>query len=334
MHNLETVYLHEQLESCDNLEDLKHKILPTIDSSREQWSAKINGIIKDKSIKKGNFAQLCGVSRITVDKWCKGAIPKSREMFLTIGLVADYNSEQMNQLLQRYGGYPALYVKTLEDCVCIYVLDHYKEDLLEQYRKILGQIVGKLTSHHVEFTEEITTEEFQEKLSDVQDDEELRAFISDHITEFARAYHKLNAYLSAYIKANCEETQATVNHLADGQSWSASLRKCVSAIRQGKWFPTRNKIISLGLHLNMEKEQIDDILKKAYMEPLCAKNIFESIIIYILLDASMNNMLDSQQEDYNPDALCQYTRQVIEELEIPEVMEFLTEMPEADEWVS
>ena len=38
-------------------------------------------------------------------------------------MIAQYDIERMNQLLQRYGRYPALYSKNLEDCVCIFVLN-------------------------------------------------------------------------------------------------------------------------------------------------------------------------------------------------------------------
>lgn len=62
-------------------------------------------------------------------------------MFLQIGMVAGYNIEKMNQLLQRYGQYPSLYSKSLEDCVCMFALDHYfEEEKIDNYKYILGRI--------------------------------------------------------------------------------------------------------------------------------------------------------------------------------------------------
>ena len=101
---------------------------------------KINQIITDSGLTKSIFAVVCGVSRVSVNKWCKGAIPKNRETFLRIGMVAGYDLERMNQLLRRYGQYPALYSKSLEDCVCIFVLERkYGLETLEKYNYILDK---------------------------------------------------------------------------------------------------------------------------------------------------------------------------------------------------
>lgn len=98
-----------------------------------------------------------------------------------------------------------------------------------------------------------------------------------------------------------------------------------------KWIPTRNKIISLGIHLSMDHEQIDEMLEIAHMEPLCAKNIFESVIMFILDDVSLNNMLDDSDEEFDPDELCRYAREVFEEFDLPEVESFISELPEIND---
>ena len=61
---------------------------------------KVNQIITENGYTKSKFAELCGVSRVSVDKWCKGSIPKNRETFLRIGMAARYDVEKMNQLLE------------------------------------------------------------------------------------------------------------------------------------------------------------------------------------------------------------------------------------------
>ena len=84
----------------------------------------------------------------------------------------------------------------------------------------------------------------------------------------------------------------------------------------------RNKIISLGLHLNMDHEEVDEMLSLANMEKLYAKNPFELAIIYILEDAVLNNMVCTNGSD----KLCQYARSVLQQLDIPEIEEFLSEL--------
>ena len=148
------------------------------------------------------------------------------------------------------------------------------------------------------------------------------------LTNFSKSYNKFYAYVKMCISLNYGGYTGSVFELAEGQNWSSSLRHCVSAIRQGKWYPTRNKIISLGLHLSMDHDQIDEMLELAHMEPLCAKNIFESVVMFILDDALLNDMLDSSLDTYDPDELCRYARNILGELNIPEVEAFISELPE------
>lgn len=332
---LKTVFIKEEIERCEDIEDLKEIVFPMIRTQQDEWSRKVNEIIRDKGFTKSKFADLCGVSRVSVDKWCKGSIPKNRETFLRIGMAAGYSLEKINQLLQRYGQYPALYSKSLEDCVCIYVIAHnYGDESIEKYQFIMDKIKGSIIrDDNIENVANVTTEMFDEKLSAVRGEDELEQFIAENIAMFANAYHKLYAYIKMNIATNYMKPALveSVNEMAEIQGWSSSLRQCVSAIRQNKWYPTRNKIISLGLHLSMDHEQIDEMLGLAHMEPLCAKNIFESVIMFILDDASLNDMLDIESEDFDPDDLCNYAREILCSLDLPEVKDFISELPEVDD---
>lgn len=325
----ETIYIKDEIARCENIEDLKSYVFPMLQSQQEEWQRKIAEILTENRYTKTRLAELCGVSRVTVDKWCKGAIPKNREMFLRIGMAAGYDAEQMNQLLQRYGRYPALYSKSLEDCICLFIIGQgYGQETLGRYRYVLQRIRENITRDDTE-AEDITTLRFDESLSDVQDEDALEAFITQNSAVFASAYHKFYAYVKICISANAGP--GSIFELAEVQRWSSSLRQCVSAIRQKKWYPTRNKIISLGLHLAMDHDQIDAMLELAHMEPLCAKNPFESVIMFILDDASLNDLLDTSVEDYDPDALVTRARQILSELDMPEAAVFLSELRENDD---
>lgn len=330
----DTVYIRDEIARCEDLEDLKKQIFPMIRTQQEEWSRKANEIIGESGYTKSAFAAACGVSRVTVDKWCKGSIPKNRETFLRIGMAARYNIDRMNQLLQRYGQYSALYSKSLEDCVCIYVLSgDYGSETLNKYNYILNRIRENIIRDDAGDAPNVSTAKFDEKLSEVRTEDELDQFIADNIATFSYAFHKFYAYVKINISENYAGCADSVYELAEGQGWSSSLKQCVSAIRQGKWYPTRNKIISLGLHLSMDHEQINEMLALAHMEPLCAKNIFESVIMFILDDASLNDMMNTESDDYDPDELFRYAREVLTELELPEIRAFLSELSETeDEW--
>ena len=331
----ETVLIKEEISRCEDLEDLKQIVLPKLHTQKEEWSRRIKEIIEESGLTKSRFADLCGVSRVSVDKWCKGSIPKNRETFLRIGMAAGYSREKMDRLLQRYGQYPALYSKSLEDCVCIYVIDHdHGEGAIEKYQYILNKIKESIIrDDSAEAVANVTTEKFDAELSRVQGEDGLEQFIADNIAMFSNAYHRFYAYVKMNIAANYMEPAyaGSIFEMAEVQGWSSSLRQCVSAIRQNKWYPTRNKIISLGLHLSMDHEQIDEMLELAHMEPLCAKNIVESVIMFILDDASLNDMLNIDSEDYDPDELCNYAREILSSLNLPEVGDFISELPEVDD---
>lgn len=267
----ETKYIKEEIEKCEELSDLKERILPMLKSQQELWAEKIRDVIEESGCSKTAFAKKCNVSRVAVDKWCKGAVPRNRETFLRIGLAAGYDLARMNQLLARYGRYPELYSKSLEDCVCIYVISSPGDvDMVESYDYILERIRTNMVEDEIMPVPDICTAQFAERLAQVHGEDALAQFIYDNIAAFSTAYQKFYAYVKMYVTINYQRYSSSIANLADGQGWSSSLKQCVSAIRQNKWYPTRNKILSLGLHLSMDREQIDEMLTLAHMEPLCA----------------------------------------------------------------
>ena len=53
--------------------------------------------------------------------------------------------------------------------------------------------------------------------------------------------------------------------------------------------------------------------------------------MFILDDASLNDLLDTESEEDDPDDLCRYARKILEDLDLPEVEAFISELPEMDE---
>ena len=333
--NIKTEYLKERIQCCEEDEVFKAEIVPLLMEQKENWGSKIREIIETSGYSKTKFAELSGVSRVSVDKWCKGALPKNRETFLLIGLAAGYDRTKMDHFLQRYGRYPALYAKSLEDCICIFILNKYSgEDAVKNYHYILNKIKDNIFRTDAGDSEDLSTVVFDAKLSDIQDEDELERFVTENTEIFSTAYHRLFAQIKAEIIANLDENvsgTSTIFGLADAQGWSSSLRQTVSAINQRKWYPTRNKIISLGIFLSMGTDEIDDLLKLAHMEGLCAKNIFESIIIYIIEKAGCETEeFNKESENYDMDWLFGRTIEFMQEFDFPEVQSFIMELVKKD----
>ena len=325
----ETSYIEEQVLVCESVDELKG-IIAKLNSYQQMWKNKINKILSDSGLLKSELADMCGVSKMSVSKWCNGSVPRNRETFIKIGLAAGYQISQMDELLERYGRFPGLYSRTLEDCVCMYVLKNVETSNVKERCDIYSNLVEEIRAEIIDggdTDKEYQTDKFTEQLNIVSNVDELKAFVRENAKEFKRAYNKLYAYIKAFLYANNsnpydDEVHFSINDLANKQGWSASLRKCVYAVNVGKWYPTRNKIISLGLHLNMDHDEVDEMLSLANMEKLYAKNPFELAIIYILEDAVLNNMVCTNGSD----KLCQYARSVLEQLDIPGIEEFLSEL--------
>lgn len=323
MNKSGTIDMNNKVSRCKNIEQLHQTILPLLKSQKSIWEEKINEIFEETGYTKTKFAELCGVSRVSVDKWCKGSLPKNRETFLQIALAANYDIEKTNHLLQRYGRYPALYPKSLEDCVCMFVINSsFEEDKPQKYQYILNRIKEQITKSNSGTVEDVTTVKFEDKLLAMDTEDKLEQFIRENIDIFFMAYRKFYAYVKCYIDVNRMGSEV--------QFWPSSLRQCVYAIRQNKWYPTRNNIIVLGLYLSMDHEQVDEMLKLAHMEPLCGKNIIESVFIYILENASSQNLLDTSSPDYYNYALSLFARKTLEDLNLPELDSFISKLPEDD----
>ncbi|MBR3518390.1 MAG: helix-turn-helix transcriptional regulator [Lachnospiraceae bacterium] len=292
---IQTAYIREEALDCLNIEDLKENVLSGLRTQQAEWAEKIKEIRKlckqkDKTCTQEEFARRCGVKRDATSKWSNGAIPRHRETFLRIALTAGYTIPETDRLLQRYGGYSGLYSKTLEDCVCIYVIEHVPEaERIDAYDRILKRILEKACCHFPDgVTEDITTHRLDEKLGAVQSVEELERFILENITVFSYAYHRVQTYAEVFIQENYLNNDVyeltSINALAESQGWSSSLKRDIYKILKKEWDPDRETIISMGIHLEMDTEQVDLMLGMAHMEPLCAKNAYECAVMFILED--------------------------------------------------
>ncbi len=306
---IQTAYIREEALDCLNIEDLKENVFPMIRKKEEEWAKKITEIRKlckqkDKTCTQEEFARRCGMDRGATNNWCsKGSFPRHRETFLRIALTAGYTVPETDRFLQRYGGYSGLYSKTLQDCVCIYVIEHVPEaERIDAYDRILNRIWEKVYGHSPaekpedittqrpdEKPKDITTHRLDEKLGAVRSVDELEQFILESISVFSYANYRVQAYAEVFFQENYQNNvfykQTSIKALAEELVWPSFLRRDLYQIKNREWKPDREKIISLGICLAMDLEQVDLMLDMAHMEPLCAKNKNECVAMFILEDA-------------------------------------------------
>lgn len=327
MDNISTGYLYDVVSRSEDIDEYK-KLLYGIADQKKEWIQIIDKIVKDNGYSAAELGRLCGVSRQAAQKWIKGSLPKKRETFIKIGFAAHYNLEEMNFFLQRYGRCTKLYPRSLEDSVYIFVLNSDTiEHTYESCQSIIDLLNVELTTTQDDGkSENYETMKVLESLTNLSTLAEMLTFVANNATIYRTQYSRLYEYIEDFIDKNLLSDgmeDDNVTNLACSQQWSASLRQCVSEISQKKWYPQRNKIISLGIHLNMNLEQINKMLDYAQMEAICAKNPFENAIIYALENAQLEDIIRTD----GTDVLCRYVKKILESLDYSGVDFFLEELP-------
>lgn len=333
----QTTYIAGALEGCEDIEDLKGRILPLLTNQRNAWACKMEEILQMKGYSCRRMAQLCKVSEPAVRKWRRGSLPQSRDMYIRIGFAAGYNLSEMNAFLKRYGKCPQLYVKSLEDSVCIFVLRSATlEHTYDTYQRLLDmvrqEIQGTENSGWMPENQDYSTQYLSERFLKVDNMEEIVAYAKKNAPAFRQAYHQLYRTVNSILAVNLgneylteqDGRRASFHAMAEESQWSSSLRHCISEIRQKKWFPLRHKVISLGLHLNMDAHSINDMLVCAQMEPLYAKNPIEAAILWAINEAKLNSENDEIVQNGSSE-LCEFVRDVLEQLDLEEEGRYLIE---------
>lgn len=313
----DTGRISNYLEHCEDIEDFKNILLPKLQDQRIMWQQKIEQILRQGGYSVRQFAALCRVSEPAVRKWRNGSLPQSRDMFLRIGFAAGYNVEEMNVFLRRYGRCPQLYVKSLEDSVCMFVLrSPTLPHTYECYLRVLDYIKGELQTGGYAQPFAYGTRRMSEHFASLVSMDELVEFARSNAGSYREAYARLYNYVLAFLRINLydigDDMHASFHAMASESKWSSSLRHCISEIRSRRWFPLRHKIISLGLHLNMDLDDVNKMLQYAQMEPLYPKNPVEAAVIFALEEARLNELIFRDGSD----DLCQYVKSVLQQLHL------------------
>ena len=317
-----TGIIESNLSDCEELEELRRKILPLLVDQRSAWVEKIEQILFDNHLTCKQMAHLCKVSEPAVRKWRKGSLPQSRDMYIRIGFAAGYNIEEMNAFLKRYGKCPQLYVKSLEDAACMFVLkSEYLPHSYDTYLSVLDMMKQEFQGVSEVQQKAYTTGQLSECFLNLKSLEEMLAFIKSNTPAYKQAYSKLYSYIIAFLHVNLQSEfisdgdgrKASFHSMAVESNWSSSLRHCISEIRNKRWFPLRHKVISLGLHLNMDLDAINIMLQYAQMEPLYAKNPVEASIMWAVNEARLCSENDEIIQDGSSE-LCDFVKDILIQL--------------------
>ena len=94
-------------------------------------------------------------------------------------------------------------------------------------------------------------------------------------------------YIESYVKA--ESVGGSYHSLVKDENLDKGFEKMISNLKNWGEVPNRNRLIALGVKLNMTGPEINQLLNYANMEKLCPKDKIECIILYVLANIDIAN---------------------------------------------
>lgn len=297
----QTESMRDDVSRAGDIDDMR-EILHKYSNSYISWKRFINDILAFYSYKVSQLSAACGFSRNTIKKWRdNGDMPHSRKEFIKLGFGIGMSLEDINDLLQRYGKYPKLYAKNIEDALYIYGLTHDKTfaETESLAKKLLAYFdVLSERPQAADISDPESTQGFQARIAQLNKEDDLLGFIDEHKAVFDSVYERLTAYIDMFIN------ERTINYTGTDESLSLNsllggkienplvvgyFNDMVSALRTRKVIPNRLRLVALGVHLEMTVDELDKLLELANMERLCPKDKVECAVIYAIESLLLND---------------------------------------------
>lgn len=292
IHDGRTNDLYNEITKCEDINDMRI-FMDRHNEYFTNWKAFINYLLDSGGYTYTSFARRCGMSRNTIISWCeKGKIPRNREQFIRIGLAVNMSLDDMNHFLQRYGKYPRLNAKNIEDAVVIFSLCNHLDynqcyELKGYFSSILCDVLKNRKSTINKDFAYFSTGQLELELISIKTLLSFEQFVEKNAKAFASSYVKLLDFIDGYIALNtsssyetCGTLNAFLEERIDNPAIVAGFNTMISKLRCYGTIPSRIKLIALGIHFGMTPDDISSMLCLAGMEPLCAKDKLESIIIF------------------------------------------------------
>lgn len=248
-------------------------IAETLDSSMTySFSNDISGRMAAVGLSSSQLARRCGATHTAVDKWCKGsAKPNSREKVKLLGMALELDERELNTLLLR-NCYPGLYIKNPLDCVAKMLLR--QQGGRANNTALYEEILSRLSLRHRGASAArvgAKTAPMSEEFRDAVEAGGMERWFEVHKEDFCanegtvRAPSEMAEYLRLYLG------EATVFELVETGRLSASLKGMLYELRSGRAMSVRglrDKLIALGMCLNMTEEELDVLLSYVKFRPL------------------------------------------------------------------
>ena len=302
MYSDKTIYVENNIYHKDSISDLIEYIKQEKDSFLN-WQFYINQQLQLRGCSYEKFGKMVGFSKNTIKSWCcNGTMPRSRDMFIRLAFGLKMNVEETNELLTKYGKYSALYAKDLYDAITIYVInrrvgnwddERYCYCSLEKWNNKFKEI---FTAHQVnpKYYYDPKTIGVYNDISGITDDSAFEEYILANKEIFFSSYSSLICFIDDFIQIRLSEKKDDIDEAK--YSWhkyvtekglDSSFEIMLSRLKHDGLLPRREQLIALGIHLNMVANDINKMLSLANMKELYARDMAESLIMYLLRNAEI-----------------------------------------------
>jgi len=297
-----TERLLDEVERCEDIDDIRN-VLKLHSEFYTNWKTYINRLVDTYggySINK--FAAKCGFSKNTVRSWCnQGLMPRNRKEYIKLGMGLGMDEAEINRLLQRYAKYPRLYAKNIEDVIYLFAIHNHKD--FGYAERLHAALLDKFQM--IEFTREsvrqnmvYSTSKVYQDLLAIQFENELIAFIDANLDMFATVYAELIEFIDNYVLLNMFDYVKYTGNDSLHNFLKTKIKNprliplfenMITLLKKHRIIPDKTKLIAFGLYLNMNLGDMNLMLQKAGMEPLCARDKAESVVIFALNDIFLKN---------------------------------------------
>lgn len=304
---IDTVYAKNEVLAQKSGEDLLDYIKNN-DEIFINWKKYIIHCMEMLGLTYAKFASMTGFSKNTIKSWCtEGTLPKNRDMFIKLAFGLNLDIEHTNELLTKYGKYSELYAKDLYDAIVIYVLNKRKNDLENpryQYDALkywFNKFEDIRSTRLVDskFNLQTMTVGVYNSIISIDRDGDFEKYIYDNKDIFFSTYSELVEFIDEFIKIRKSELEDenddnpenkySWHRIAKERNLDQSFEKMLSELRNHGIVPKREKLIALGIHLNMVASDINNMLSLAHMKELYARDKVESMLLYLLRNAVLTD---------------------------------------------
>lgn len=273
---------------CEDKEEFE-KLLSDNEEYYEDWSTYISGLLLSRHVSAKNIAEGCNISESTAKRIMK-TIPSRRENVIKLACILRLDIEQTDILLTRRASFQRLYPKNADDAIWMYILknggsafpDSDFAEMKAMFLKLCEQTAsGKPAGSMTEVATGLASSLFAE----CGDLEQFLFTMYTLIPSFEKGYAKLMEYIERLFVMK----GASANTLFNDNTNFLKLHYAQTEALRRHVCPTRTYLLTLGLHLGLTADGINELLETAGMGPICGKDRLEAAIFYLLEELNSVN---------------------------------------------